>query len=314
VSTAGALSGVTGITWAPGVANVMNLVSDGAADDLTISQSGATDSSIVVSTTGTGVDALQLTASAGGIDISGGVGGDIDILSTGKSVNITATETAADQVKVSATGTIAGNAVNIATTDGGIVLNAGGAANGDMTLTVGDAVAINATGTAAITSSDWGISTTGVVTKIASIEFDNSSVIYNTTVALSNAQIKALRAAPVSLVATPGADKFIELVSAVIIMNYGTNVLTESADDLVIQYITSDVDATATIEMTGFIDQAADQIAIVRPVTLATVPASSVVNNGLELFNAGDGEIAGNAGNDTTASVRISYRVHTAGL
>ena len=295
VSTAGAFTGVADITGTAGEAMTITLAANGAADDLTISVTGAQDSSVILSSAGTGTDAIGIHATAGGIDID-------------------TASTAAAAVDIDATGTVAGNAITINTTDGGVLIQTGGAANGDLTLTVGDAFAMNATGTAAITSSDWGISTTGVITGVASVAFDNAVVLYNTTVACNNACIKGLRAAPLALVATPGADKFIELVSAVLILNYGTNVLTESADNLVIQYTTSDVDITAAIEMTGFIDAAADQMAIVNPLTIPTIPAASAVNNGIELFNTGDGEFAGNAGNDTTLSIRVSYKVHTAGL
>jgi len=53
---------------------------NGAADDLTIAVAGATDSSLVLSSTGTGSDAVQLTASVGGMDI--GAAGDLDITGT----------------------------------------------------------------------------------------------------------------------------------------------------------------------------------------------------------------------------------------
>ena len=46
---------------------------------------------------------LNLDAAVGGIDIDGGVGGDIDIKSTGKSVHITSTENTTDAIKLDAT-------------------------------------------------------------------------------------------------------------------------------------------------------------------------------------------------------------------
>jgi len=144
VSTAGAFSGVTGLSFATGAASTVTLASDGAGDDLTISVTGANDSSLLLASAGTGGDAIGLSATAGGITIA-------------------ANKAAANQISISAAGTIAGNAVNIATTDGGIVLTAGGAANGDMTLTVGDDFSLTATGTTAITGSDWSVSATGVM-------------------------------------------------------------------------------------------------------------------------------------------------------
>ena len=57
------------LTMTAGVAGTITLVTDGAAEDFTISLTGATDSSLVLSSTGTAQDALQVTASAGGIEL-----------------------------------------------------------------------------------------------------------------------------------------------------------------------------------------------------------------------------------------------------
>jgi hypothetical protein len=295
ISTTGALTGIADITGTAGAAMTVTLASDGAADDLTISVTGANDSSVVLSSAGTGSDAIKMAAAAGGIEAIAG-------------------KAAADQIKLSATGAVAGNAINIVTTDGGLVLTTGGADNGDMTLTVGDDLSITSTGTGAIDTSDWDITATGVVTGIASVTFDSSTGIYHSTVELSNANIKALRASPMALVAATGANTFIEFVSAVLILDYGSEVLTESSDNLVIQYSTSGQDLTAAIETTGFIDQAADQMAFIPAATVATMTAANAVNKGIELFNTGDGEIAGNASNDTTMTVKVAYRVHADGL
>ncbi|MBN2095778.1 hypothetical protein JW752_00050, partial [Candidatus Peregrinibacteria bacterium] len=53
----------------------ITLVSDGAADDFTIELTGATDSSLVLQSTGTGTDAVDINATAGGVtvDASGAV-------------------------------------------------------------------------------------------------------------------------------------------------------------------------------------------------------------------------------------------------
>ena len=72
----------------------------------TIALAGATDSSLILSSTGTGADALQITTTAGGIDISAtgnAAGEDIDI-SSAASVNVTATENAANAIYLRANG------------------------------------------------------------------------------------------------------------------------------------------------------------------------------------------------------------------
>jgi hypothetical protein len=80
----------------------VTLTADGAADDLTIAVAGATNSSLILSSAGTAADAMQLTTTAGGIDITatGAAGEDIDITAATSSVNITAGEAVADAVKI----------------------------------------------------------------------------------------------------------------------------------------------------------------------------------------------------------------------
>ena len=161
------------------------------------------------------------------------------------------------------------------------------------------------------------ISTSSTVTTTAGLSAGSAadSFLLNDTVELTNVNIKALRATKKPLIATPGADKFIEVVSAYLILDYGSNVLSESTDNLVIQYATSGDDITAAIEMTGFIDQAADTVMAVQPANpLAANAATDMVNNAVELYNTGDGEFGDNAGNDTTMTVKITYRIHKAGL
>jgi len=140
------------------------------------------------------------------------------------------------------------------------------------------------------------------------------SLLLTDTVNLTAAEVKALNASPKSLIATPGADKFIEVMSLVLILDYGSEVFTETADNLVLQYGTSGDDITAAIEMTGFIDQAADTIMAVYPIHPWTANAAAdIVNNAVVLYNTND-EIAGNASNDGQLTCKITYRIHTAGL
>lgn len=140
------------------------------------------------------------------------------------------------------------------------------------------------------------------------------STIFTDTVECNNACIKGLRAAPKELVAAPAGDYFIELVSAVLILDYGSEVLTETADNLVIEYNTSGTDITGAIEATGFIDAAADTMAMVLPAGIATVASANTVARAIQLFNTGGDEYAGNASNDTALTIKVNYRVHKAGL
>lgn len=132
------------------------------------------------------------------------------------------------------------------------------------------------------------------------------------TVSLTNAQIKALRAAPKTLVVAPGATKWLEFLSAWLVLDYGSEVLTESADNMAIRYTDgSGVIVSQAIETTGFIDQAADIYTNALPKADAIVTAAGALNKALVLHNTGDGEFGGNATSDTLMKVRIAYREHT---
>ena len=89
-----------------GVAANFTVASDGAAEDLTIEVTGATDSSVIVKSSGTGADAISLATSAGGMDITvagAAAGEDLDI-SSNSSINVTATENAANTIVLHANG------------------------------------------------------------------------------------------------------------------------------------------------------------------------------------------------------------------
>jgi len=142
-----------------------------------------------------------------------------------------------------------------------------------------------------------------------------TSGLHSVTVSLTNGEIKDLVANPKVLVAAPAAGYYLELVSATLELDYGgTNVFTcGAADDLVIQYNASGIDATASIETTGWIDQAADQVSHHKGITIASTTSANITAKALELFNTGV-DIAGNAGNNNTMKVVVVYWVHATGL
>lgn len=129
-------------------------------------------------------------------------------------------------------------------------------------------------------------------------------------VSLTAAQIKTLRATPVELVAAQGADTLIEFQSAMFVLTAGTEVLTETADNMAIEYDDgAAVAVTGAIEATGFIDQAADTITNAIPVGDTIDASADVINKNIALINTGDGEYAGNASDDAELDVYVTYRV-----
>jgi hypothetical protein len=132
-------------------------------------------------------------------------------------------------------------------------------------------------------------------------------------VTLTNAQIKALRAAPVTLVAAPGTGLVNVFVRATLKLVYGSNALTESTDNLAVKYTDgSGVAVSDTIEATNFITATASTYTSAVAVKDAIVAATGCDNKALVLHNTGDGEYGGNAGNDTTMKVTVFYRVISA--
>jgi len=165
-------------------------------------------------------------------------------------------------------------------------------------------------GTLAVTGAQ---TLTGLTTCVAGAVLGTDKIITETT-DLTSAQVKALQGTPVAITAAPGAGKFIQFLGATLALNYGSNGFTESTDNLVIEYETSGVDASGAIEMTGFIDQTVDTIMTVIPTAIAGAAATSFNNKKLMLKNTGDGEIAGNAANDSVLRVSVTYVVRDLGL
>jgi hypothetical protein len=130
---------------------------------------------------------------------------------------------------------------------------------------------------------------------------------------LTNANLKDLADTAVTLVAAPGAGKFLEFCGASLWLDYGSNALTEpsSPDDLRISY-TNDAGAAASADIvaSGFITATADTGAFAIPVSLAGTAATSLVNKALVLVNTG-ADYGGNAANDTVMRVIVRYRIHS---
>jgi hypothetical protein len=190
----------------------------------------------------------------------------------------------------------------VITATGGAKIN-NGSANGSVT------VATTAPGFFWVVADGTGWSTT----QITSSSSTDLTLMTQATVAVTAAQIKGLRATPKTLVAAPGAGKILQFVDALIMLDAGSEGLTETADNMAIKYTDgSGVAVSNTIEATGFIDQTGDTYTSVTPKADAIVAVTGNVNKALVLHNIGDGEYAGNASNDAALKVFINYRVLTA--
>jgi hypothetical protein len=108
--------------------------SSGAGEDLTIAQSGANDSSIIVSAAGTGADAISLQSTAGTLNVDADAilvdataDLDIEVTSSGAGEDLLIKQTGAQDasVTISAAGT-GTDAIGLAATAGGITVDATG--------------------------------------------------------------------------------------------------------------------------------------------------------------------------------------------
>jgi hypothetical protein len=130
------------------------------------------------------------------------------------------------------------------------------------------------------------------------------------SVTLTNAQIKNLRATPISMIAAPGANLMIDFLSAELLLIAGVNALTESAANLGFKFTNgSGVQVSDTVECTGFIDQTVNTITSARRGLDSIVAATAAANAALVLHNTGAGEFGGNVAADATMKVRVLYRV-----
>jgi hypothetical protein len=126
-------------------------------------------------------------------------------------------------------------------------------------------------------------------------------------VTIAAAAVATLRATPVELVPAPGAGYVLELLSAILLLDYTAPAYTETADNLAIKYENgSGLQVSETIEMTGFIDQTGDMVTNARPKLDLIGTKAQTENKALVLHNTGDGEF-GNSGG-SPLRVKIAYR------
>ena len=128
-----------------GTAANFTVATDGAAEDLTIGLTGATDSSIVISSTGTGADAINIDTTAGSIDIDSA-----DNITVGAADDISLTTTSADGLISLVSAHTAGDAVHIdANAAAGSIVNIDA---GILDIDADDTVAIDAADEIVITT------------------------------------------------------------------------------------------------------------------------------------------------------------------
>lgn len=128
---------------------------------------------------------------------------------------------------------------------------------------------------------------------------------FRAEVTLTTAQVKALNATPITLVAAPGAGKAIvpTLITAFLDWNAAAYDGIAAGEDLVVRYTDGSGAAVATIEATGFLDATADAVRWALPTSTA---AFTPVANSPIVAHMATGEIATG---DSPLKVRVDYKI-----
>lgn len=123
---------------------------------------------------------------------------------------------------------------------------------------------------------------------------------------LTATEIKALATTQKELVPAV-SGKIIVLHEAIIEIEAGSEALTETDDNMIINYVDdSGLAATGAIESTGLIDQTTNRHAIIKGIGVPVGTIAQLVNTPLVLDNTGD-NFAGNASDDAVMNVWCHY-------
>lgn len=245
------LSGIGTIAF-DAEASTITVASDGAGDDLTIQVTGGNNASLFLTSAGTAADAMGLSTSAGGIDITNGgaAGGeDLDISSTNASVNITAGESVEDSIVISST--IGGINITAAGASGGEdidLLATGSSINLTATENVEDSIVlsssnggINITAASAAPGEDIDLLATGSSINITATEGIETAIVLNASTAVGGIDITSNADIDITTTGTSGED--------ITISNSGGSVIVSATEDIadaiIINATTGGIDITA---------------------------------------------------------------------
>lgn len=137
------------------------------------------------------------------------------------------------------------------------------------------------------------------------------------TKTLTSAQVKALRATPIEIIAAPGSGKGIVIVSATCKLNYGgTNVFTAGASQTIALYYNNNTTivngSLGNLCPNAMIVSSANKFSINNSAFTSNNNSAGVLDNvNVAIWNTVATEITGNAANDNTISFTAAYYIIT---
>ena len=146
------------------------------------------------------------------------------------------------------------------------------------------------------------------------VDSPGSPLVQTAQVQLTNTQVKNCRATPVTIVAAPGAGFFVNPLDCICELVYGgTNAFTAQAgDNLAIKWKDGTTAAIISGGLQAFLQNTASAFnAFVGPALAADINVlkTNVDNQPLVLHNISAAEIAGNAANDNTLVITVTYNI-----
>lgn len=291
---------------------LINATENAAGAISAIVNGGVSETIVWTNTQGTGEDAFNIDATAGGIDVDFATGKNMavtggqfiftsneDVASAFSVITDTGTSETITLVNTQGTGT---GALTLTTTAAGdIDVNSGD----DMTVDVADDMTVTVVG-------DYTLAVTGATVL-------PNDVLLKTTTALTHDHMDNLAATPKELVAAV-AGNTIEFVSAIFALDWDSTAWTEPSapDDLVIRYTNgSGAIVSHLLDATGFATATEDTVAFLgsnvsdaagADVASVAVTEANSTNKGLFLHNTGAEWT--NSGNSQVVVITY-YRLHT---
>lgn len=129
-------------------------------------------------------------------------------------------------------------------------------------------------------------------------------------VTLRSSQIKSLIDTPIELLPAPTARFSLFFLFSILRFDPGSEVLTESGDNLAIKYTNgAGLQISETIEMTGFIDQSQLTFTNALPTANSIISAANSYGQPIVLHNTGR-NFEGNVSDDATLLIRTYYVIN----